>query len=110
MEDESLKQLKAKYNHLLDQLKKYDDIYSELSRQSREADRGSFGFLDDNPDLKHGWYLNQALEKALFSLSLVIRGKQDDNGECSKKCIGCFGGQYDHETKGWSCQVICECK
>lgn len=109
MEPESLKQLKEKYNHLLEKLKEYDDIYSELVQDSRNRDKGNFGFLDERPDLKHGWYLRMLLQSSLFSLYLVIEKKENINGECGVKCIGC-SANYDHESKKWSCQVTCECK
>jgi hypothetical protein len=107
---ENIKQLTQKYDQLIEGLDKYDKIYSDICQQSIEANRGCFGFLEDDPKLKYGWFLKQMLESALFSLHLVIDGKQDTNGECSKKCLGCSGGHYDNTSKSWSCQMICECK
>ena len=109
MEAESLEQLTVKYNRLIDELNKYNEIYSELVRQSREAQKGNYGFLDDRPDLKHGWSLLHILESTIFSLYLVIESKQDKNGECGVKCIGC-GASYNKGLKRWTCQVTCECK
>lgn len=110
MNPESLKQLTKKYDKLIEGLNKYDKIYSDICKKSIEADRGCFGLLDDNPDLKHGWYLKQMLESAISSLYLIINGKQDKDGECGVKCIGCSGLHYHDDSKTWSCQVICECK
>ena len=109
MEPESLKQLTAKYDSLIEELNKYHKIYSDLAEQSKEAGKGCIGYLDDRPDLKHGHDLVYMLESVLFSLHIVIDGNEDKDGECGVKCIGC-GASYDKKSKRWSCQVTCECK
>ena len=111
MEAESLKQLKEKFDYLLREHVKYNDIYGKIIEDSRKGNQGNFGaWWDTKPELQYGWFLNMALGNALSSLSLIIRGKENKNGECGVKCVGCNGPQYYEKEKIWKCQVICECK
>lgn len=99
--------LKEKFDALMKSYLERSEVYYKLGLDSRERNKGTFGYLDERPDLRFGHKANRELGSALASISLIVGNKENSEGECSAMCINCFSMRYG--DNGWYCQVECEC-
>jgi len=80
--------------------------------ESRNAGRGSFGWMDNDPDAKAEWDANHALQHYLAREYLVLEGREKDTVH-GKSCIDCGALRYGMdgtENGRWYCQEECEDK
>jgi hypothetical protein len=97
------------YDRLLAIFVKQSEKLCRLCEESRNLGRGSFGWLENNPDVRIEWDAHGALEGYLAKEYLYLSGREKDK-EHGKLCIECGCLRYSTENKNWYCQEECEDK
>lgn len=80
--------------------------------ESRNVGRGSFGWMDNDPDAKAEWDAHYALQHYLAREYLVLEGRENDTVH-GHLCIDCGALRYGMdgaENGRWYCQEECEDK
>ena len=104
--DEYRKEL---YERLLAVFARQSEKIDRLCEESRKAGKGSFGWMDGNPDARIEWDAHGALRSYLAKEYLYLNGREKD-GMHGASCIECGALRYSTENKNWYCQEECEHK